>query len=312
MSWLDQIYDDKGLTTTARDIAFRISRFFNHKHYNNTGACIAWPAYNTLAEEAGCTAKTVQRAVSMLRDRGHLLTNGNGGRHRSLIYCAVPKQRDAGRARPDVDEQKGGHTSPPFTGDNAVTVKKEDNASPKGGHQKPENVDSNVLQTSLIKIPDQILESITNDVEQSPARAPTAIIALSILLHGPTVWPLPPVAPFLRGKEQDYPELVLDHQATYGWPDLLLMCKDTSRWNSELAKLALEMKPISVGTDLWTAWKAEYRSRGWPMPKPLDGIACFPPGGPAIFDTFLERIKDAMLSERQPAPYNVVRFAQGR
>lgn len=135
--WQDQILDDKQLTPMAQVIAFRIGRKFNRKIFLESGVLHAWPSYGTLAEETGCDAKTVQRAVLLLKKNGHILTEGSGGRHCSLSYFA-----NIGAAA------KGGHKCPPFEENEFEKV---DISVPKGGHLKPEKVDTSVLQIPLKK-----------------------------------------------------------------------------------------------------------------------------------------------------------------
>lgn len=307
MTWLDQIYDDDELTAMSRDIAFRISRLFNRKRYTESGACMAWPSYETLAKEACCSSKTVQRAVTLLKSRGHLNTSGNGGRHCTLIYFAIVKGGLSAQTKTENEVEKGGHQSPRLDEKTEMGPQKVDTTVLKGGHMRPEKVDTSVLQTSLNKISDEILDASPQCVERSPARAPAGIVALSLLIAGPDK--LPPLPPMLRGKEDQFPDLVLDHQAQHGWPDLRKRCQEPERWRSGLAKLAFEMEPVSAGSELWAKWKAEYRSRGWPMPTPLDGLACFPACGPRKLDAFVDRIREAMTDDAVLASGNVVRMA---
>ena len=303
-SWLEQVSNDRELTPTAFYVAYRISRFFNRQRYIETGACIAWPSYETLAEEAGCTGKTIQRMVGKLSQRGHLQTVGMGGRRRTLTYFACLKRDSEKASSVSPGQPKGGHASPPFSESDVDENEKVDNRSPESGHLKTEKVDRNVLQTSMNKISDKIFDAKHGDLDRSPARGPAAVIVLSILLEDtPRPVRLPP---FVKGKEKQFPKIVLNAQAEQGWPDLDSQCQEPWRWNSGLATLAFEMVPVAIDSTLWLAWKAEYRSRGWPMPEPLDGIACFPPGGPKKFEAFLGRVKQGVV---ETAPSNVVRFA---
>jgi hypothetical protein len=310
MTWLDQIYDDCDLTPVARDIAFRISRMFNRKRYTESGTCTAWPSYDTLAKEAGCTSKTVQRAVSLLKIRGHLETTGNGGRHCTLTYFAIVRGGQSRSVDAESKAAKGGHGSPPFAKQKVVEVEKVDISGPKGGHLKPEKVDTSVLQTSLNKISDEISDARDESVQRSPARGPVGVVVLSILAQGPTARFMLP--PFLRGKEEQFPDLVLNEQAQNGWPDLSQLCQEPHRRSVGLARLALEMEPVALGSEQWAAWKAEYRSRGWPMPEPLNDLACFPACGPRKLDAFLDRLKLAMIDDAVSVSRNVVRLAAGR
>ncbi len=309
MTWLDQIWADRELTATTRDIAMRISSRFNRKRYIESGACSAWPSYDTLANEGGVSSKTVQRAVMLLKQRGHLVTKGVGGRHCSLTYYAIVKGAQSTEDS-NNDTEKRGHPCPPLdvTRDNRDV--KVDISVPKGGHLKPRKVDTHVLQTSLNKIPDEILEDAREPVEASPARSPVGVIVLSILAGGPAR--LPPLPPFMRGKEAMFPELVMDHQAEHGWPDLHARCQDQSLRSEALARLALEMEPVASDGEQWQAWKAEYRRRGWPMPVPLDGLACFPEGGPMKLDAFLSKVIRSKIDSAVEGSKNVVRIGAGR
>jgi hypothetical protein len=309
MTWLDAIWADHRLNSTARDIAMRISTRFNRKRYADSGALAAWPSYDTLASEAGVTSKTVQRAVGSLRTCGHLLTKGVGGRHCSLTYYAIIS-RDINTPDGENDPDKGGQESPPLDVTRDDRGGKVDKFVPEGGHLKPQKVDKNVLQTSLNKITDEILEDAREPVEASPARSPVGVIVLSLLAGGPAR--LPPLPPFMRGKEEMFPELVMDHQAEHGWPDLHVRCQDPSLRSEALARLALEMEPVATDCDRWLAWKAEYRRRGWPMPKPLDGLACFPACGPSKLDAFVSKIQRSAIERAVDRSTNVVRMGSGR
>lgn len=152
MVWLDQVWDDVRLNSPARDVAFRISRLFNRRHFAASGELNAWPSYETLAREIDCNAKTIQRAVLLLKQHGHLVTEGSGGRHCSLSYFAVIKSAkstmevDGGKQSKIV--KKGGHICPSIEGKEAEKV---DIFVQKGGHICPEKVDKNVLQISMNK-----------------------------------------------------------------------------------------------------------------------------------------------------------------
>lgn len=304
MAWIDQIWADKELTATARDIAMRIGTRFNRKRYAENGIFSAWPSYDLLANEACVSSKTVQRAVSLLKARGHLVTKGAGGRHCSLTYYAIIRAQNATQ-----DGDKGGHACPPFTDNDAAAGEKVDTGVPKGGHTRPQKVDTHVLLTSLREPFDETFDAAER-VETSPARAPVGVIVLSLLAAGPTA--RAPLPPMLRGKEDRFPELVRDHQAETGWPDMDARSQDPSLRTEAMARLALEMEPVASDGDLWRAWKAEYRRRGWPMPRPVDGSACFPEGGPTVLDAFLERMRVMMLNDVVNGSRNVIRLSAGR
>lgn len=308
LKWIDQVWADKSLTPTARDIAMRISQMFNRKSYSNGGIFTAWPSYEFLAAQAGVSSKTVQRAVSLLKDRKHLATRGAGGRHRSLTYYAIihgGMPTEGG----EEEAEKGGQQRPPFEGRSAVDGEKVDTGVPKGGHSCPQKVDTSVLLTSLKKHSDEISDA-AECVEASPARSPIGVIVLSLLAAGPTS--RPPLPPLLRGRESIFPDLVKDHQAEHGWPDLHERCHDPSLRTVAMAQMALEMEPVSTDSAQWQEWKAEYRQRGWPMPSPLDGFACFPEGGPSELEGFLGRMNALALTGAIDRAANVVRLDGAR
>lgn len=304
MAWIDQIWADQRLTSTARDIAMRIGTRFNRKRYTENGIFSAWPSYDLLASEAGVSSKTVQRAVALLKECGHLVTKGAGGRHCSLTYYAIISAKT-----PTEDSGKGGHECPPLEKNPSIDGGKVDTGVPKGGHRRPQKVDTSVLLTSLNKPFDEISDPHER-VETSPARAPVGVIVLSLLAAGPTS--KAPLPPMLRGKEDLFPDLVRNHQAETGWPDLDERCHDPALRTDAMARLALEMEAVASDSALWLAWKSEYRRRGWPMPAPLDGAACFPEGGPIKLDAFLERMRMAMLKGVVDRATNVVRIGAGK
>lgn len=304
MAWIDQIWADQRLTSTARDIAMRIGTRFNRKRYTESGIFSAWPSYDLLASEAGVSGKTVQRAVTLLKKCGHIATAGAGGRHCSLTYYAIISAKAS-----TEDSDKGGHTCPPLEKSTPADSEKVDTSVPKGGQPCPQKVDTSVLLTSLNKTFDETFDP-QERVETSPARAPVGVVVLSMLAAGPTA--RKPLPPMLRGKEDRFPDLVRDHQAETGWPDLYQRCHDPALRTEALSLLALEMEPVASDSALWLAWKAEYRRRGWPMPKPLEGSACFPDGGPIRLDGFLERMRVAMLNGVVDRARNVVRIGAGK
>ncbi|WP_075289879.1 helix-turn-helix domain-containing protein [Pararhizobium arenae] len=309
LAWLDQIWADKTLTPMSRDIAMRISTRFNRRRYSESGSFSAWPSYETLADEAGCSSKTVQRAVSLLKVKGHMETKGAGGRHCSLTYYAIIKPIEAAIEGGD-EVEKGGHVCPPFEAGGNVDGENVDIVVPKRGQMRPQKVDTSVLLTSLNKPFDEISDKARATVEASPARAPIGTVVLSILAGGPTVDVVLP--PMLRGKEDQYPELVKAHRADKGWPDLHKRCLDPSLRTGAIARMALEMEPVKADSAEWQAWKSEYRERGWPLPTPMDGIACFPSGGPEKLERFLVRMSILMLNEAVDEAQNVVRLESGR
>jgi hypothetical protein len=74
--WFNRVRADRALLPTDALIAFDIGQHFNHKRGN-----FAWPSYLALARNTGAGKATVIRAVSRLRERGHLIVEpGHAGR----------------------------------------------------------------------------------------------------------------------------------------------------------------------------------------------------------------------------------------
>lgn len=311
MIWLEQILADKKINSRAYTVASCISKRFNRKEYAESGSFRAWPSYDTIAKELNITGRTVQRAVGMLKEHGHLMTKGAGGRHCSLKYYAIVKPKISTEDS-EGEQEKGGHFCPPFDVTRDKRDKNVDISVAKRGHFTPQNVDKNVLLTSLNKTFEEPFEDAREPAELSQARAPIGVIVLSLLAVGPAS--LPSLPPFLRSEQaqEQFPELVMDHQAAHGWPDLHVRCQDPSLRSEVLARLAQEMEPVASDSDQWLAWKAEYRQRGWPMPIPLDGLACFPEGGPKKLDAFLSKVQRSVIDRAVAGSKNVVRIGGGR
>lgn len=90
MTWLDQVMLDSAIyKTLATTVAYVIAKYFNRQRFIETGALNAWPSYATLADTIGCSERSIQRAVQLLRDHGHIETTYHGGGHSSLEYCAL-------------------------------------------------------------------------------------------------------------------------------------------------------------------------------------------------------------------------------
>lgn len=290
MMWLDQIFDDSDLTSTVRDVAFRISRYFNRKGFADSGNLNAWPSYQTLANEAGCTAKTVQRAINLLKDRGHVITKGNGGRSVTLTYFAVinskPQIADCDEdAQPEIGG-KGGHPCPRIG-------EKVDIGCSKGGHLDAEKVDTHVLQTSLNKSLNKSLsETRANDPAFEPFKAAWSLAVFDGLSRGPSQLPRPATALMRKLIEiEQRPAMILEHQAKHGWPDINRMfdqptALDASTLAPSIRKMAFEMEPVASGSAQWEEWQSEFEARGWPFPKEAKGMS-FPRGGPRMLGSFM-------------------------
>ncbi|ACM35604.1 prophage lambdaBa02 DNA replication protein [Allorhizobium ampelinum S4] len=311
MTWLDQVYSDERLSkSVATNVAFFISQHFNRKRFNESGDFSAWPSYATLAEKVGCSEKTVQRAVSLLKQCGHIHTKGKGGRHCSLAYYAVLVSQSAQNV-----EEKGGHRSPRLKDKADFEAEKVDTAVPKGGHSRPQKVDTDVLLTSLNKSLKNLSEAPTAKPERKapaevsgvdPLKAAGSVAVLSVLMTGPGE--LPPLPPFVRQNPKH--EWVMDHQAKHGWPDLYSVCRDPQRWYRAFDDFAHEMEAVEASKDnpKWCAWRDEYRARGWPMPRPDGQLMHFPDCGPKLLDVFLVRLLRAMQAVNIARSANVVRF----
>ncbi|WP_180899213.1 helix-turn-helix domain-containing protein [Martelella soudanensis] len=334
MTWLDQVYDDEALSKgVATNVAFFISKHFNRQRFNDSGVFSAWPSYGTLAEKVGCTERTVQRAVGLLKARGHLKTKGKGGRNCTLTYFAILKRPAAAEAlqEPETTAQKGRHPCPPFEQE-AVS------ASPKGRHSTPETWTSdgakgghpcptNTLNKSLNEIVDgdakpqiepepqptvpaerkKALDEESGLGRQSVTPAAAGVAVLAALIKGPG--PLPPPPPIVRRDPR--PEWLMDHQANHGWPNVYENLGNPERWADAFEDLAFEMEPVVASRDSrqWRAWVAAYRKRGWPLPPENGQLVHFPDCGPKGLDDFLLRLETALKVEASPASGNVLRLA---
>ncbi len=304
MMWLDQVFDDPALTPAARDAAFRISRYFNRKGFSGSGNLNAWPSYETLAKEAGCSSKTIQRAIMLLKEQGHLLTKGKGGRSVSLTYFAV--FITSHKATQSID-QTGQISTPKGGQDCPRLAEKVDTEVSKGGHLSVEKVDTSVLQTSLNKSLNKSLSAIR---ESDPAfdafKAGWSLAVFEALAKGPATLPRPGTA-LLRTliEVEKRPTLVMDHQAKHGWPEVNRMFDEPKALEpASLAPavraLVCEMEAVIEGSALWSDWQREFEARGWPFPKQAKAMA-FPSGGPRGLDAFI-----TALNARQSGSGNVL------
>ncbi|MBQ0708717.1 helix-turn-helix domain-containing protein [Ochrobactrum sp. AP1BH01-1] len=302
MMWLDQVYDDKDLTIAVRDIAFRLSRYFNRKRFNDVGILNAWPSYELLASETGVTVKTVYRAISRLRERKHIETTEGRGRSRTLQYhakikpVAVANAVESSVSRPD----KTRHESPVIDGKPDICV-------PKTGHLETVKPDTNVLQTSLKKSSNKSSsEPRAKDPAFEPFKAGWSLIVFDGLSKGPGPLPRPGSALMRKLIEvEKRSDMILDHQAKHGWPDLNRLFErptvlDPSALAPGVGKMALEMEPVTAGSALWADWRREFERRGWPFPRDAKAMA-FPRGGPRMLDAFM-----AALAARQAGSANVM------
>ncbi|PRA57526.1 helix-turn-helix domain-containing protein [Brucella pituitosa] len=294
MTWLDQVFDDPELTPVARDVAFRISRYFNRKGFSGSGNLNAWPSHETLANASGCSAKTIQRAILLLKAQGHLSTKGKGGRAVSLTYFAVFN-----------GGQKGGHERPPLT-------EKVDTSVPKGGHLKPEKVDTRVQQTSLNKSLNKSLNANrAGDPADDAFKAGWALAIFDELSKQPTQLPRPRTA-LLRNliEVEKRPALVMEHQARHGWPEVNRMFDEPKALTPAalvpaVRGLVCEMEAVIAGSALWGEWQSEFEKRGWPFPCEAQSMA-FPRSGPRGLDAFMNALR-----ARQAGAMNVRALAVG-
>lgn len=322
LTWLDQVFNDANLNSTTRELAFHLSRFFNRRSFGKNGVFGAWPSHETLAAKMGKNPSTVRRAIAALKEADHLSTRGKGGRHCPLNYFAIIHGDSL--AKSEMKESstpsaaiKGTQICAPLQSLARGNAENLPTPASKPAQICAENLLKNEQQTSLkITSSNNLFEpgvrGRDESFELSPARAPIGIVVLSLLAKGPGR--MPPLPPFLRGKEKQFPGLVLDEQAKTGWPDLHLQCQDPAHWNAGIARMACELEPVVASKEnpLWSAWKNEYRARGWPMPEPRGGIACFPQGGPRKLDKFLERLSEANREAGVSSLMNVVRLQAGR
>lgn len=305
MMWLDQIYDDLELTSMVRDIAFRLSRYFNRKRFTEVGILDAWPSYDLLAEQAGVSTKTVYRAVTMLRERKHIETTEGRGRNRTLRYhakikpVAVPDAIDEPISMPD----KTGHAC-------LVIEGKPDICDSKTGHLEVVKPDTGDVQTSLNKSLKKSLSAAqAGDPAFEPFKAGWSLIVFDGLSKGSGPLPRPGSA-LMRNliEVEKRPDMILDHRAKHGWPDINRMFErptvlDPSALASGVGKMALEMEPVTAGSAPWAEWQSEFVRRGWPFPREAKGM-CFPCGGPRMLDAFM-----TALAARQAGSVNVTTIA---
>ncbi len=331
MAWLDQVFSDEALSkSVATNVAFFISQHFNRKRFGDSGVLNAWPSYATLAGRVGCSEKSVQRAVSLLRNRGHIKTRHYGGGHVSLQYFAVISSRSRKNTRDTMIYGEGGQKSPPCSEIDGLRASGVDTGVHQGGHERPSGVDVCVPQTSLNKSLNEISDIGTQteneptpqtlhpadrqkareegselDVQRiTPAAA--AVAVLSVLIKGPG--PLPPPPPIVRRDPR--PEWLMDHQAQHGWPNVYENFGNPERWADAFDDLAYEMEPVAASEDnrLWRQWSAVYRNKGWPLPPAQGQLVHFPDCGPKGFDRFLARLKAALNEQAIGEASNVLRI----
>lgn len=102
-SWRGEVCGSH-LAPTQRHVALTLSMHMNERG----GSC--FPGIDTLAEETGLDARTVQRALRVLADSGWLSVERGGGRGRSNRYTAIVPQRvaDDPRISAGVSDSNGG------------------------------------------------------------------------------------------------------------------------------------------------------------------------------------------------------------
>ncbi|MBO1038196.1 helix-turn-helix domain-containing protein [Brucella pituitosa] len=305
MMWLEQVFADKDMTSTMKEIAFHLSWHFNRKHFTSVGVLYAYPSYETLAGKANVTERTLTRVVTKLRERKHIETTEGRGRSKSLRYHAIIKPVAVPDAveEPAVMLDKTRHECP-------VIEKKPDIGDTKTGHLEAVKVDTNVLRTSLNNpLNNSLSDTRSNDPAFEPFKAGWSLVVFDWLSKGSGRLPRPATA-FLRDQieKQGNRAIYLEHQAKHGWPDINRMFErptalDASSLASGVGKMALEVEPVTTGSALWAEWQSEFERRGWPFPREAKGM-CFPHGGPRMLDAFM-----SALAARQAGSANVVTLA---
>jgi DNA-binding transcriptional MocR family regulator len=144
---LKQVAADHGLDRLAFRLAFWLSQSINRK----TGD--AWPSIATLARLTGTTDRTVQRLIRQLCERGHLVMQPGGGRHKPNHYRFMAKT--ATDTSPFSGREQGAQASKPRpTGDPIYLTESTLNHSAKENQRRAsarieEDSDENDLATDL-------------------------------------------------------------------------------------------------------------------------------------------------------------------
>ncbi|WP_247872623.1 helix-turn-helix domain-containing protein [Brucella sp. 2280] len=302
MMWLEQVFSDKELTSTMKVLAFQISSHFNRKHFASVGFLYAYPSYETLADKVNVTERTLSSAVAKLWERKHIETTEGRGRSKSLRYHAIIKPV----AVPDAVKEPA--SSPDKTGSEfQVIEEKSEINNAKTGNLATVKVETDFLRTlrdNPLKNPSS--GERAKDPAFEPFKAGWSLIVFDGLSKGPG--PLPrPGSDLMRKmiEVEKRPNMILDHQAKHGWPDLNRLFErptvlDPSALASGVGKMALEMEPVTAGSALWADWQREFERRGWPFPRDAKAMA-FPRGGSRMLDAFM-----AALAARQAGSANVM------
>lgn len=315
-AWRDQVLDDPGLNSTTRDVAFRIDRYFNRDDFLKDGTLCAWPSLERISNEVGCTSRTVQRSIILMKSRGHLETEGRGGRSVTLNFFAIvmPKN-DAGK--PDKPRHSRHETT-------TFETLNHDKRDTKPRHLRHENHDTSVVQKYIYKNINKnthastrerepvALPTRTVDVQCEPYSAEWALVVFEGLSRERARLPTP-ANKFLHQRivvDRIHAD-VMEHQAKHGWPDINSMFG----WPKALAlasvppairKMALEMEPVTAGSALWIEWREAFAVKGWPFPSEAKRMS-FPLGGPVTLDAFMRKLIEA----RDQPPDNVVTLVNG-
>lgn len=291
MMWLDQIFNDSELSSTAKVVAFHISTHFNRKYFANSGVLYSYPSYETLAGKTNVSVRTMARAVEKLREREHIATTEGRGRSKSLRYhavvqpIAVPVCVNEPVSMPD----KTGHEC-------HVIEKKPDIRDTKTGHLDVGKRDTSVIRTSLNNpLKNHSGGKRENNTAFQPFQVGWSLIVFYELSKGPGKLPRPG-STFMRDmiEVQKRPNMILAHQARHGWPEINRMFESplalpASALVGRVGNIAWEMEPVVADSAKWIEWKNEFERRGWPFPSDANGM-CFPCGGVKQLDTFMNEI----------------------
>jgi len=150
LQWLAQLMQDQSLSPRA----MQVGAYIVLVHYNQDKRK-AWPSFGFIAKALGITKKTVQRAISELKDKWFEITRGNGLNH-STEYAPSQethsaaqelRQKQAGEKRGNIvplQKHKGGQNC----------LKWRSFVSVEGGHNCPPNKEIEKIKEKGADAPD--------------------------------------------------------------------------------------------------------------------------------------------------------------
>nr|WP_319247230.1 helix-turn-helix domain-containing protein [uncultured Celeribacter sp.] len=98
LQWLSRLVQDQELSPRAVQVAAYIVL----EHYNHRLGK-AWPSFERISKALGITKKTVQRAISELKDKWFEITHGNGLKH-STEYVPSKQSHAAAQELREIQE----------------------------------------------------------------------------------------------------------------------------------------------------------------------------------------------------------------